>query len=115
MNTHKLYYIVVAQYKRDDFDVGAEENFHWALFVLEGIDDRAVSVSSPCYQVFDRHYHDGRVEWVLFHRHAVLDKTGKWLGGVVIGRVKESELATLDKVCSTFGMTGAVIHYNLVS
>lgn len=93
----KLHHIVVAQYKRADYTVGSEENFHWAIIVLETINGE--ELEGPCYQVFDRHYNDDRgVVWNLFHKPVSLGRTDKCLGGVVIGTIKRKELEELDQV-----------------
>lgn len=98
VNKESNHYIVVAQYKRADYDVGSEEQFHWAIIVLEEIGEGAI-LQGPCYQVFDRHYNDDRgVVWNLFNKTIVLGKTDKSLGGVAIGTVKNKELDELDQV-----------------
>ena len=104
--TSQLQYIVIAQYKRADFDVGSEENFHWAIILLSDIGEDA-TLRRPCYQVFDRHYNDERgVQWILFNKDITLGKTEKSLGGVCIGSVKGKDVAELDQVCVVRFMKG---------
>ncbi|KAK7682218.1 hypothetical protein QCA50_014805 [Cerrena zonata] len=99
-NSDKLHHIVIAQYKRADYSIGEEENFHWAIVVLEKI---AVGeeFKGPCYQVFDRHYNDERgIQWNLFNKPVSLDKTEKSLGGISIGTIKRKDLDELDQILS---------------
>ncbi|KAL4244584.1 hypothetical protein ABKN59_010893 [Abortiporus biennis] len=90
------YPIVVAQYMRDDYGVGTEEELHWAIIVFTDIGFQ----KGPCFQIFDRHFRDGTVKWVYFEKDVYLHGTEKSLGGVTIGSVKESELEDLKKVIS---------------
>ncbi|KAK7682216.1 hypothetical protein QCA50_014803 [Cerrena zonata] len=100
VNANKSHYIVVAQYKRADYGVGAEENFHWAIIILEDINEDA-ALCGPCYQVFDRHFNDERgVEWHLYNKPVTLGRTDKSLGGVVIGTVKQKDLVELGQILS---------------
>lgn len=88
--------IVIAQYKRDDMGVGQEEKLHWALIIITD----ARELSGPCFQLVDRTYRhpDGRIKsfsWNIHSVQAVLSKTTKCLGGVQVGCVRASELATV--------------------
>lgn len=95
-----LLYIIVAQYQRADFDLGSEHEFHWAIAAVSNNLANAPSEQCRCYQVFDRTYtNENRTEWIFYaHREAILRKTGKWRGGVVIGQIMSSELEALDQV-----------------
>ncbi|KAK7681483.1 hypothetical protein QCA50_015575 [Cerrena zonata] len=99
-NNDKLNHIVIAQYKRAEYSVGAEENFHWAIIVLEKI-GAGDGFEGPCYQVFDRHYNDERgIQWILFNKAVSLDRTEKTLGGISIGTIKRKDLEELDQILS---------------
>ncbi|THH14273.1 hypothetical protein EW146_g6047 [Bondarzewia mesenterica] len=86
--------IVLVQYERDEYGVGTEEHLHWALVVFT----KAREQQGPCFQVVDRHYRDGRVEWLLIDQNVTLGSTKKCLGGVHIGNIKKSKLGTLREV-----------------
>ncbi|KAI0791659.1 hypothetical protein C8Q75DRAFT_805274 [Abortiporus biennis] len=88
------YPIIVAQYKRDVYGVGTEEELHWAIIVFTDIANQ----TGPSFQIFDRHFRDGTVQWNYFEKVVQLYKTDKSLGGVIIGSVKASELENLEKV-----------------
>lgn len=94
-----LLYIVIAQYQRADFGLGQEQEFHWAIAIIESL-RRAGYQHCRTYQVFDRTYTaENRTVWnIHVDKTAVLKRTAKWRGGVIIGRVKQSELAILDFV-----------------
>jgi hypothetical protein len=87
------YPIVLAQYKRDDYGVGDEEELHWALIVIISRAD----LEGHCFQAVDRNYTDGRGKvWTSHYApSASLRRTRKCLGGVQIGSVKARDLDTL--------------------
>lgn len=92
--------VVVAQYHRDSLPVGQEQEFHWAIAVVENLKSAATE-ESPCYQVHGRTYTTPTpyTEWVIHvNRTAKLGRTDKWRGGVIIGKLKKVELEELDKV-----------------
>lgn len=92
-----LLYIVVAQYQRYNYGIGEENRFHWAIAIIEDLENSAKE-QCRCYQVSNRIVKDPvpHVEWViLVNRLAVLGNTGKYRG---VGRVKKSELKELDTV-----------------
>ncbi|THH18338.1 hypothetical protein EW146_g2647 [Bondarzewia mesenterica] len=86
--------IVIVQYERDKYGVGTEEHLHWALVVFT----KAREQQGPCFQVVDRHYRDGRVEWLSIDQNVTLGRTKKCLGGVHIGNVKRSKLGNLREL-----------------
>lgn len=95
-----LLYIVVAQYQRYSYGVGEENRFHWAIAVVEDLANSSKE-QCRCYQVSNRVVKDPipHVKWSLVaNRIVVLGNTGKYRGGVVVGRVKKSELGELDSV-----------------
>lgn len=89
----KVFNIHVVQYERDDHSVGSEQHLHWAVVLLIDGDSRG-----PCFQIVDRRFRDGRVEWSIADRDVDLRRTTKCLGGVTIGTIKERELNVLRTV-----------------
>lgn len=116
-----LLYIVVAQYLRPSFESpGEESEFHWAIAVVEDLDE-ASTTRCRCYQVFngplpDQPAGQRQVGWhVHVHRDALLGGSGKYRGGVSIGRIRSSDIEKLDKVrIETFSLNYLAIvlsHY----
>lgn len=88
--------IVVVQYERDIYTAPEDvEQLHWAIIVI--VDEW--QQQGPCWQVTDRHYRDGSVEWTMpIIREVNLGKTSKCLGGVSIGLVKAEDIDRLEQV-----------------
>ncbi|KAG6849901.1 hypothetical protein H0H93_003915 [Arthromyces matolae] len=83
-----------AEYERADYSVNNPEELHWALAVLQ--EDEVQE--GPCWQVIDRHYRDGRVEWSIIYQPVRLGKTMKCLGGVCVGRVEADKLEEMKQL-----------------
>lgn len=97
-------FIVVVQYYRNYQSVGQEQEFHWAIAVVSDL-ERAAKAHCRCYQILNSICITPipHTVWALhIHRSAVLGKTGKWRGGVIIGTLKTSELDELDNVRAHF-------------
>ncbi|TFY64006.1 hypothetical protein EVG20_g6090 [Dentipellis fragilis] len=89
------YPLVLAQYKRDDFGAGNEQELHWALLVITDI----TRLSGPCFQAVDRTYRDARgKQWSPHSAECSLLSTDKCLGGVQIGSVRQCDLATFSNI-----------------
>ncbi|KAJ3726043.1 hypothetical protein C8R42DRAFT_425662 [Lentinula raphanica] len=106
-SSNSIYPIVVLQYERADCSFGQEENLHWALIVITSVNESNLAgqddeeILGPCWQVFDRHYSDGRgVVWELFDGKIVHpEEPGtRCIGGVKIGEIEERELVKLRKI-----------------
>jgi hypothetical protein len=90
------YPIVLAQYKRNNYGVGNEEEFHWALIVITS----KRGLEGPTFQAVDRTYTDGRGKvWESHYAPSLsLMRTRKCLGGIQIGAVKARDLDDLTAV-----------------
>ncbi|KIY44662.1 hypothetical protein FISHEDRAFT_50938 [Fistulina hepatica ATCC 64428] len=95
-NTTSYYPIVISQYERDGYSAPDNvDQLHWAIIVV--VKER--QQQGPCWQVYDRHYRDGRVEWAMSAiSQATMGNTNKCLGGVRIGFVKAEDLSQLQQV-----------------
>jgi hypothetical protein len=100
---NQSYPIVIAQYKRDEYGVGNEEELHWALIVITSRDN----LQGHCFQAVDRNYSDGRGKvWAPHYApKASLRKTTKCLGGVQIGSVKARNLDGLIELIQSHPTT----------
>ncbi|TRM60053.1 hypothetical protein BD626DRAFT_408073 [Schizophyllum amplum] len=89
--------VAVIQYERNDFSVGHEEQFHWALVAV--VSKKDLSIRSVAWQVSDRHYSDGRpMEWILHDNEVEVNKTFKCLGGVILGQISEKDVDKARKL-----------------
>jgi len=100
---NQSYPIVIAQYKRDKYGVGNEEELHWALIVITSKRD----LEGHCFQAIDRHYSNGRGSvWEPHYApSASLRRTKKCLGGVQIGSVKARNLDDLIELIKSHPTT----------
>lgn len=91
-----VYRIVVAQYTRLGYNVGQEEDFHWALVLLRPNKSAgyAYQVTNDVVSLGDG---VGKVIWKHQHQDIDLDKSSKCKGGVVIGTLHESDMAEFNK------------------
>ncbi|KAA1475190.1 hypothetical protein DENSPDRAFT_412763 [Dentipellis sp. KUC8613] len=89
------YPLVLAQYKRDDFGAGNEQELHWALLVITDI----TRLSGPCFQAVDRTYRDARgKQWSPHSAECSLLSTDKCLGAVQIGSVRQRDLTAFSSL-----------------
>lgn len=100
--------IAILQYQRAEFRVGTEEHLHWSILLETEALERRTDLR--CSQAVDRTYGDERgKQWELFDGKVSLVRTRKCLGGVYIGTVKESQIASMREVCIPHGhVTGSI-------
>ncbi|TFK57513.1 hypothetical protein OE88DRAFT_1651269 [Heliocybe sulcata] len=79
------YPVVIAQYKRDDYGVGKEEHFHWALIIVQ---DKQ-TLGGYVIQAVDRAVQGHGPTWHIDCRAVdSLSRSSKCLGGVQVGSIK---------------------------
>ncbi|OSX62468.1 hypothetical protein POSPLADRAFT_1057081 [Postia placenta MAD-698-R-SB12] len=100
--------IAILQYQRAEFGVGTEEHLHWSILLETEALERRTDLR--CFQAVDRTYGDERgKQWELFDGKVSLVRTRKCLGGVYIGTVKESQIASMRELFAEKGWVCASI------
>ncbi|KZT23757.1 hypothetical protein NEOLEDRAFT_1135863 [Neolentinus lepideus HHB14362 ss-1] len=81
------YPVVIAQYKRDDYGVGKEEHFHWALVIIY---DKQ-TLAGYAIQAVDRTVRGEEPTWQIDCRViSSLSRSSKCLGGVQVASIKHT-------------------------
>ncbi|OJT10168.1 hypothetical protein TRAPUB_13273 [Trametes pubescens] len=102
LGKERVYSIVVSQYIRVIYGLGAEEKLHWSIVVIT--DER--NLKGHIYQIVTGgpgSIRNGTTWEMTTSDKASLYKSSKCLGGVRIGSVREGQMDSLDKVSGSRG------------